>query len=211
MLFSFDDSLRELKKELKAAKVDVPFMKEWQKSYDKVKKQSSVLKSQYTQTKTDLESVYQNLKTMESKLIDGSTDLSSEVKVLKQYKSCFNHEFLIGKEDKEFHLSFQAILLLCDKKMIEQKDKLILQSEVENLLAVTKEALEKEWPTFRAMAYFYIERTDKEIIEMPHAEKVSTVQRIYEDEFVKPMMQVLEHAFGETRAKKIMEVELWIC
>ena len=95
--------------------------------------------------------------------------------------------------------------------MIEQKDKLILQSEVENLLAVTKEALEKEWPTFRAMAYFYIERTDKEIIEMPHAEKVSTVQRIYEDEFVKPMIQVLEHAFGETRAKKIMEVELWIC
>lgn len=210
MLFGFDDSLRELKKELKTAKVDVPFMKEWQKSYDKVKKQSSVLKAQYTQTKISLESVYQNLKAMESKLIDGNMDLSAEVKVLKQHKSSFNHEFLIGKEDKEFHLSFQAILLLCEKKISVSKDKLILQSEIENLLAVSKEALEKEWPTFRAMAYFYIERTDNDIIEMPHTEKVSIVQRIYEDEFVKPMMQVLETAFGNERAKKIMEVELWI-
>ena len=81
---------------------------------------------------------------------------------------------------------------------------------MENLLAVTKEALAKEWPAFRAMAYFYIERTDRDIIDMPHLEKIAYVQRIYEDEFAKPMMQVLQGAVGEERAKKVMEVELWI-
>ena len=210
-MFGFDDSLKGLKKELKAAGVDLAFVKQWQKSYDKVRKQSAVLKTQYTQSKTDLETVYQSLKAMEQKLIAGDSDLSVEVKGLKQYKSSFNQEFLIGKEDKEFHLTFSTILSLGEKKSSAQKDMLILQSEIENLLAVTKEALEKEWPEFRAMAYFYIERTDKEILDMPHVEKVAYVQSIYEDEFLKPMTQVLQSAFGDERVKNIMEVELWIC
>ena len=210
-MFGFEDSLKELKKELKAVGADRTYVKEWQKSFDKVRKQSAVLKTQYTQAKLDLESVYQSLKTMEKKLIAGETDLSAEVKGLKAYKTSFNQEFLIGKEDKEFHLTFQTILSLGEKKISAQKDALILQSEIENLLAVTKEALEKEWPEFRAMAYFYIERTDRDIIDMPHTEKVGYVQRIYEDEFVKPMMQVLQSAFGDERAKHIMEVEVWIC
>jgi len=211
MFFGFDDSLRELKKELKAAGMDMPFVKEWQKSYDKVKKQSAVLKTQYTQSKADLEMVYQSLRAMEQKLIAGDSDLSDEVRGLKQYRNSFNQEFLIGREDKEFHLTFSTILSLGEKKISSQKDMIILQSEIENLLAVTKEALDKQWPEFRAMAYFYIERTDKDILDMPHVEKVAYVQRIYEDEFVKPMTQVLQSAFGDERTKNIMEVELWIC
>ncbi len=210
MFLGFDDSLKALKKELKAAGMDMPFIKDWQKSYDKVKKQSAMLKAQYTQAKSDLQAVYQTLKEMEQKLIAGALDLSSEARALKQYKMSFNQEFLIGKEDKEFHLTFQTIVSLCERKLSTQKDVLILQSEVENLLAVTKEALEKEWPAFRAMAYFYINRTDKDILDLPHVDKVEYVERIYEDEFVKPMFQVLESAFGEERAKNIMEVELWI-
>lgn len=210
-MFGFEDSLKDLKKELKTSGADVSFVKTWQKSYDKVRKQSAALKAEYTKAKMDLESVYQSLKTMEQKLIAGDSDLSSEVKGLRQYKTSFNQEFLIGKEDKEFHLTFATILSLGEKKNSAQKDMLILQSEIENLLAVTKEALEKAWPEFRAMAYFYIERTDRDIIDMPHTEKVSYVQRIYEDEFIKPMMQVLESALGDERAKFVMEVELWTC
>ena len=127
MFFGFEDSLRELKKELKAEGIDVPFIKDWQKSYDKVKKQSAVLKSQYTQAKSDLQAVYQTLQEMEQKLIAGTLDLSSEARMLKQYKMSFNQEFLIGKEDKEFHLTFQTIISLCESKLSTQKDVLILQ------------------------------------------------------------------------------------
>ena len=43
----FDDSLKRLKKELKAAGADMAFVKNWQKSYDKVRKQSIVIEKQY--------------------------------------------------------------------------------------------------------------------------------------------------------------------
>ena len=108
-------------------------------------------------------------------------------------------------------MTFQTILSLGEKKISAQKDILIVQSEIENLLAVTKEALDKVWPEFRAMAYFYLERTDRDIIDMPHTEKVAYVQRVYEDEFVKPMTQVLQSTLGDERAKQVMEVEIWIC
>ena len=205
----FDDSLKGLKKELKAVGADVSYIKYWQKSYDKVRKQRLVLESQYTQAKDDLQTVFQALKEMEESLIAGRLDLSASVKVLKQYKNRFNLEFLIGKEDREFHLTLQTLLPLAEKKVSGQKEMLILQSEVENLLAVTKEALEKEWPDFRAMAYFYIERTDGDIIDMPHTEKVAYVERIYKEEFINPVLQVLQGALGDERAKEILEVDVW--
>jgi len=43
----FDDSLKGLKKELKAADADLSFVKIWQKSYDKVKKQATIIGGQY--------------------------------------------------------------------------------------------------------------------------------------------------------------------
>lgn len=210
MLFGFEDSLRDLKKELKAAGADLSFVKEWQKSYDKVRKQSAVLKEQYTLAKKNLQTVCTLLETMEQKLIGGASDLSAEAKQLKQYRTGFDQEFLIGKEDKEFHLTLKSILALCEQKSFAPKDRLILQSEVENLLAVTKEALQKNWPSFRAMAYFYIDRTDQDITELPHADKVAKVQRLYVNEFLRPMVQVLQSALGDERAGKIMEDELWI-
>ena len=84
-----------------------------------------------------------------------------------------------------------------------------MQSEVENILAVTEETLEKNWPDFRAMAYFYLDRTDRAIYDLPHADKVAEVNRIYEVEFLAPMKALLEKYLGEERAKQILEVELW--
>jgi len=212
----FDDSLKELKKELRNAGGDVSFVKGWQKCYDKIQKQSPVIQSQYIKAKTDLQTVMNCLKGMEELLTSGmdlplmKKEIFIFIKEMKKYQKGFDYEFLVSKEDKEFHLIYDTILVLGEKDIREKQDILILQSEVENLMAVTQEALGKKWPSFRAMAYFYIDRTDKELSDFPHLDKVERVQCIYEDEFVKPMMQVLESAFGQERAKKIMEVELWI-
>jgi len=207
MLFG-EDSLKGLKKELKNAGADMSFVKGWQKSYDKVKKNCTQIEAQYTQAKQELEQVHTILKQTEAILIAREGKLSECEKELKKYQGHFNHEFLIGKEDKEFHLTYQTILNLCANGHKTQKDVLIMQSEVENILAVTEEALEKEWPDFRAMAYFYLERTDREIFDLPHTDKVAEVSRIYEVEFLAPMREVLTKCLGEERAKQIMEVEL---
>ncbi len=217
MLFG-EDSLKGLKKELKAAGADMSFVKGWQKSFDKVKKGSVQLEIQYSQVKADLEQVHTLLKDMESALISVKSDMDNTefvsrvldaAKELKKYQGHFNHEFLISKEDKDFHLTYQTLLGLCNKGFKEQREVLIVQSEVENILAVTEEALEKEWPSYRAMAYFYIDRTDREIFDLPHSDKVAEVNRIYETEFLAPMKQVLIECFGEEKAKYTLEVDVW--
>ena len=217
MLFG-EDSLKGLKKELKSTGADISLVKKWQKNYDKVKKNSGQIEAQYTQAKEELQQVHILLKKMEQSLIAIKADLQSSsyrgyivecIRDLKKYQGHFNHEFLIGKEDKEFHLTYQTLLSLGTKGFPETRDVLIMQSEVENILAVTEEALEKEWPDSRAMAYFYLERTDREIYDLPHTDKVTEVNRIYENEFLAPMKEVLIKSLGEERAKQILEVEIW--
>ena len=208
MLFG-EDSLKGLKKELKTTGADMGFVKGWQKSYDKVKKNSTQLEAQYTQAKQELEQVHTVLKDMEGILIARQGKLSECEANLKKYQGHFNHEFLIGKEDKEFHLTYQTILSLAANSRKTPREVLILQSEVENILAVTEEALEKTWPDFRALAYFYLSKTDREITDLPHTDKVAEVNRIYEVEFLTPMRNLLEKYLGEERAKQILEVELW--
>ena len=208
MLFG-EDSLKGLKKELKNTDADMSFVKKWQKTYDKVKKGSGQMEAQYVQAKTELEQVQAVLKQMEEILIAKEGKLSECERELKKYQGHFNHEFLIGKEDKDFHLTYQTILNLCGNAHKTQKDVLIMQSEVENILAVTEEALAKEWPDMRAMTYFYLDRTDKEIFDLPHADKVAEVSRIYENEFLSPIREILIKSLGEERARQILEVELW--
>ncbi len=214
----FDDSLKELKKELKAVGADMSYVRQWQKTFDKVKKQSELLQEQYAQVKSNLESVYTTLKDLEqllitSKVLEPGTNLKPQVvghaKELKKYQNAFNHEFLISKEDSDFQSTYVSILSLANKELKEKKGVLILQSEVENLLALTKEALEKEWPSFRAMAYFYLNHDDKEIFDLPHMEKVEKVKTIYEKEFFKPMYEELIKYMDDTRATQILEVEVW--
>ena len=209
MLFG-EDSLKGLKKELKAAGADMSFVKQWQKSYDKVKKSSGQIEVQYTQAKQELEQVHTVLKDMEAILIARAGKLSECEKNLKKYQGHFNHEFLIGKEDKEFHLTYETILSLASNGRKTKREVLILQSEVENILAVIEEALEKEWPDFRAMAYFYLNRTDRELVDLPHTDKVVEVEHIYETEFLAPMREVLTKCLGKERAKQILEVDVWI-
>ena len=191
------------------------FVKGWAKVFEKVKKASVQIGQQYTQAKLELEMVHSILKKMEQTLIEmknNSVDtsrLNECAKELKKYQGHFNHEFLIGKEDKEFHLTYQTLLTLCAKGLKEKKDVLIVQSEVENILAVAEEALAKEWPSFRAMAYFYLDRTDRDILDLPHSDKVVEVNRIYETEFLTPMRNVLVECFGEEKANYTLEVDVW--
>lgn len=212
MFLGFDDSLKVLKKEFKDAGVDMSVVRLWQKNYDKVRQQAPILETQYKTAKQELEIVFSLIKNMELKLIEGSANrenLNIFSKEMKKYLGHFNQEFLIGKEDTDFQTTYASIIKLCDKDMSVKGNALILQSEIENLIAVTQEALEKEWPDFKALAFFYIQRTDKEITELPHHDKVTKVENIYKEEFVKPLENTLKDRMTDIRIREIMEEELW--
>ncbi len=211
-MFGFEDSLKTLKKELKDAGADIGIIRDWQKYYDKVRKQAPTLESQYQTAKVELKVVLAALRTLEQYIIVGSLDkviLDAQVKELKKYQGHFNHEFFICKEDTDFHSTYDSIIKLGEKGVSEKADILILQSEIENLIALIVEGLEKKWPDFRALAYFYIERTDKVIADVPHADKIDKVHRIYENEFLKPIRECMTGWMREERINQIMEVELW--
>lgn len=211
MFLGFDDSLKYLKKELKEAGVDMSRVRDWQKIYDKVRRQKPQLESQYQIARTELEEILSLLKGMEQSLISNRSgaDLSMAAKELKKYQGHFNHEFLISKEDVDFHSTYDSILRLCGQNNKGQSEILILQSEVENLIALVNEALEKELPEIYAMSFYYIERSDKEIVELPHTEKVAKVRRVYENEFLKPMRDCMAGHVSEERTREILEDELW--
>lgn len=212
MFLGFDDSLKGLKKEFKDAGVDMSVVRLWQKNYDKVRQQAPILETQYKTAKQELEIVFSLIKNMEQKLIEGSVNrenLNVFSKEMKKYLEHFNQEFLIGKEDTDFQTTYASIIKLCDKDINVKGNALILQSEIENLIAVTQEALEKEWPDFKALAFFYIQRTDKEITELPHHDKVTKVENIYKEEFVKPLENILKDRMTDIRIREIMEEELW--
>ena len=211
MFLGFDDSLKSLKKDFKDAGVDMNFIRQWQKNYDKVRTQAPILETQYKTAKQELESVMSLIKDMEQQLIGGFVSresLGNFAKELKKYQGHFNQEFLIGREDMDFHSTYASILKLSEKGIQDKKNGLILQSEIENLMAVIHEALAKNWPNFRAMAFFYIDRTDNDISELPHSEKVTRVGKIYEVEFIHPFQDALTGRINDIRIREIMEEEL---
>lgn len=220
MFLGFDDSLKPLKKELKELGADIGSLRDWQKSYDKVRKQAPLLEDRYNQVREELKAVYQILQEMEqlvsSELRNAGVNhsqignkMAEWTKKMKKYQEHFTQEFLISKEDREFHLTYTSLMKLCGKPLQNTQDVLILQSEIENLLAIVKEALEKAVPNFRSLAFFYLSHEDKELAELPHQEKITWVEDIYEREFLSPIRQLLYSCMDDDRVKQIMEVELW--
>ena len=138
MFLGFDDSLKSLKRDLKDSGVDIGFIRQWQKNYDKVRQQTPILENQYKIAKQELEAVLSILKDMEQQLIRGSVNkesLAVFLKEMKKFQGHFSQEFLIGKEDTDFQTTYVSILKLCDKDVNVKGNALILQSEIENLMA----------------------------------------------------------------------------
>lgn len=218
-MFGFEDSLKKYKKEWKITGVDMAFVKEWQKQYDKVRRQAPELERQYIQAKAELEKVCEILEEIELMMIanqdiaffpNSRRKLQEMAKEMETYQQHFKQEFLIGKADTAFHENYEIILKLCETNLKDRGDRLILQSEVENMIAIIKEALEKEWPPFYALAFYYINHTDEEIEELPHRDKINEVICIYKDEFFTPIRQELSEHLHEKKVSQFMEVELWI-
>mgnify|MGYP000787048453 CR=1 FL=1 len=102
----------------------------------------------------------------------------------------FDHEFLVSKEDQEFHSTYDTILRLGMKALNASDQKLLLQSEIENLLALLKENLEKEEPKIEALTFYYQLGSDQELAQLPPAEKLEKITYFYEHEFRQPILQL---------------------
>lgn len=198
-MFGFDPQGKELKIALQTAGADMTIVKEWLKTAEKAKKQYENVKEDYEKARASLLRVTEIMKTLEKMLVSNKAaesyagDFSGFLKELKRLRGNVDHEFLISAQDREFHLTYDTILKLGPAFLEGKADGLILQSEVENLISLGKEAIEKEKPDLVKLSYFYLNRSDKDISELPHGERIAKVQRVFTSEFLGAMTKILEN------------------
>lgn len=206
-MFGRNDFVENVKSALAAVDCDMGAFRSWQKMYDKLKKKKSEQEDRYRRCREQTKRVQEDAQLMEHMLttaqsVDGK-EFGRLLKDLRQMQNSFDHEFLVSKEDQEFHSTYDTILRLGTKALNAPDQKLLLQSEIENLLALLKENLEKEEPEIAALTFYYQFGSDQELAQLPPAEKLSKITYFYEHEFRQPILQLLEN--GISRAGQLKD------
>ena len=212
-MFGEDRRIRELKRRLSQAGCDMEVVKNWQRQLERMQKQYPVQCQQFDNARKSLLEVEAYAKNIEALLVrrdawtpDKKRELFSIQKELKKRKNAYIHEFLVSKEDKDFHLTYETMIKLIDQFDGSGDHAIILQSETENLLAMIKEDLEKEIPDMLALTYFYIVGSDRELVDLPPKERLEKIKRVYEMEFIRPMERQLAIAKDMTEE----QLHAWI-
>lgn len=173
-------------------------LKQWQRKYDKFMKQLPQVTEQYQRARTRTARVEELAQRMEKKLVqtqplgrEEQREFSEAMKELKRLQNSFDHELLVSHEDKELHSTYDSIISLGEGALKDQAKRLILQSEIENLLSLLKENLMKDRPDLKALCYFYQEHTDRELVDLPPAERLARISQVYKAEFCRPIEELL--------------------
>lgn len=196
MLLGLVDDEKKFKDAMNAAGADMAKVKAWLKVFSKTRKNAFNTAGRYYSVKERLQTLLQSLKGLEHMLIEAkglSLDKAKVAQYSKEFKKMqggFNDEFLISKEDKDFQTTLESVVKLTAGYK-EGADCLIMQSEVENLIYLTQEGLDREKPDMFALAYFYLERSNKDLEELNFQQKVNKVSEIFETEFIEQIRSEL--------------------
>lgn len=186
-----DQEEKDLKNAMQVAGANMSEVKEWLKVYEKTRKASLTVAGQYYDVRNCLMKLLEDSMQMESILRTGigisgqqGQQFREILKTMRKQRGIFDSEFLISKADKDFHTTFDAVVMLGTKFVEEQQNGILLQSEIENLIALIQEGLEREKPGLFALSYFYLKRSNKELENLTFPEKVTKVMRVYQTEFI---------------------------
>jgi hypothetical protein len=184
---------------MKAAGCDMSVVKAWQNQLKWIRKQMKSIYGGYTAARESLVRVDTVVRRMEQMLTEKGfwtkermREINSLRKELKKFSGSFHNEFLVSKDDKDFHLTYQSILRLADSFDGKNDNRILLLSEVENLLGRLAENLEKEQPDPVRLTYFYYKHRDAELSELPAAGKLVRITNVYEEEFLQPLLDESE-------------------
>lgn len=207
MLGGLDENEKKIKNAMLAAGADNSFVKGWFKVYEKTKKNSTSVAGRYYRVKEELTKLLGDLEDLEQMIIgynelteDEKNKFLDDVKDMKSMQGDFDSEFLISKADRDFHTTLQSVLSLSPDYVSEHKNGVILHSEIENLIALTKEGLGREKPDLFALAFFYQGWSNNDLLELSFPDKVGKVMRIYHSEFIFDMQKCLASCIKQADA-----------
>ena len=206
-MFGTDEAFDKIKAALAATDSDMAAFKSWQKKYEKLSRQWQNVQNQYENARAATEWVNNAAGQME-RMITGEKaydkkEFAQFLKEMKRRQNGFDHEFLISAEDREFHSTYDTIVRLGQKAYETADQRLILQSEIENLLALLRENLEKERPSAWKLAFYLMDHSEKDLAALPAGGKVSCVNQTYEEHFLKPIVNLVASAIESADRKRI--------
>lgn len=205
-MFGKDEAIEKIKAALVATDSDMAAFKSWQKKYEKLNRQWQSTQMQYENARVATEWMNDGARQMERMLTGEKTydkkEFAQIIKEMKRRQNGFDHEFLISREDREFHSTYDTIIRLGTKACEAPEEKLILQSEIENLLALLKEALEKERPSAWKLGFFLMNHTEKELEDLPAGDKLACIDQVYEKQFLTPIVTLLAGAIERADTKR---------
>lgn len=197
-MFGEDEELKLLKAALKDAGCDADVIKRWSKQLLGIKKQMPAVVRRYEEAIMKLEEVseyMQELKAMlsEKKYWDKGSlrDLQYIAKELKKIGTAYDHELVVSREDREFHLIYETIRRQIDKFEGANDARIYLLSEVENLSALIREKLARKKPNSIALTYFYSNYKEEELVDLPPEARILRIEQTAEQEFFGPIFAQL--------------------
>ena len=190
----FDEELKLIKKAMQTADCDMSVVRAWLKLYEKVKKQTAATKDSYIQARANLEEIQKYAAKLEQVVVEEawqSSRCKEEVAAitgkLRQMDGSYEHEFLVSRENQEYHLTYHSVIELGQKEC----DKIIFQSEVENLSALNQEILGRETPDFYHLGFYETDRSAEDLSDLPYSEKMRKIGSLYEADFLRPIRKQL--------------------
>ena len=102
------------------------------------------------------------------------------------------HECFIRRDD----LDYESTLTYMKKKVpvYSAEDRLMMQSELENIKAVFDDALQWSAPDFVALSYFLRKKGSEMLSDMENSARNSYIERVYKEEFWDENARLLEQA-----------------
>mgnify|MGYP002737936927 CR=1 FL=1 len=102
--------------------------------------------------------------------------------------------------DTYFHTTLDSVVKQGERYLSSFDNGIILQSEIENLIHLTNEGLERKKPDLFALSYFYMGHSNKELAELNFTQKTKRVHEIYYEEFWKDILKQLEACVKQAEA-----------
>lgn len=209
-MFGRDEELERIRAAFVVMDCDMNAFRSWQKQYEKLNKRWQAVQQRYNSAMFAAKRVEKTVRQMEQMITDAESmdrkEFAQLLKELRHLQSSFDHEFIISREDQEFHSTYDTVLKLGAKALDDPNQKLILQSEVENLADLLEENLEKELPDPRKLCFFYLfNGTDQELAGLSPSERAVRIDQVYEAGFETPILLLLTDAIAraDARAEKL--------
>jgi hypothetical protein len=194
MIFGEEEEIKQLKRRLQSAGCDADSVRKWAKQLQTVKKQLPGTWGQYQICHANLRTLEAYMKKLQGMLSGRRTwdretlkTIQTMYRDLKKRSTSCDNEFVVSREDHEFHLVYDTICRLMDRFNGADDGRILLLSEVENILAMIRERLDREMPGAAELAYFYLNHKDEELVELPPERRLEKINTVYEEELLKPI------------------------